>query len=366
MPAVPVIVKIGTSSLTDEAGHVRVAAIDKLCDEVATARAAGRMVVLVTSGAITAGLPALGFVGERPKDPRTLQAASAVGQSRLMGLYEASLGRHGLVSGQVLMSPFDFFERSQYLHARGTLERLLELGVVPVINENDAVADDAIRFGDNDRIAALVAHLVAAERLVLLTDMAGIYTADPRADAGATLVAEIASIESVDGIEVSGAGTARGSGGMASKLSAARMAAWSGVTTVIASAERPHVLADAMAETPGVGTIVRPHAHPLSARKLWIAFAVEAQGRVHIDAGAAQALTTAGGSLLAVGVREVAGRFGRGDAIDVFDADDRHIARGLAAMTHEQLDVVKGVRNKDQPSGVPDEVIHRDELVVLV
>jgi glutamate 5-kinase len=363
---VPVIVKIGTSSLTDDEGHIRLGAIDKLCSEVAAARTSGRQVVLVTSGAITAGLPALGFAGARPKDPRTLQAASAVGQSRLMALYEASLARHGLVNGQILMSPFDFFERSQYLHARGTLERLLELGVVPIVNENDAVADDAIRFGDNDRIAALVAHLVGAERLILLTDMAGLYTADPRSDEHATLVSEIASIETVEGIDVSGAGTARGSGGMASKLSAARMAAWSGVTTVIAAADRPDVVADAIAERPGVGTIIRPQPHPLSARKLWIAFAVEAHGRLHVDEGASRALIAAGSSLLSVGVAEIEGRFGAGDAVDVFDQAGRHIARGLSAMSAEQLAEVKGIRNSDQAPGIPDEVIHRDELVVLL
>ena len=224
MAAVIVIVKIGTSSLTDDEGHIRPAVITKLCDEVAATRAEGHQVILVSSGAITAGLPALGFDGAtRPKDARTLQAASAVGQRRLMAVYEQALATHGLVAGQLLLAPFDFFERTQYLHARGTLERLLELDVVPIVNENDAVTDDAIRFGDNDRIAALVAQLVGAERLVLLTDIAGLYTADPRKDPDVALIREITSVTATLQADASGAGSDRGSGGMASKVQAARI-----------------------------------------------------------------------------------------------------------------------------------------------
>lgn len=365
MSAVPVIVKIGTSSLTDDDGLIRTDVVDKLCDEVAAVRAAGRQVLVVTSGAIGAGLPALGFVGRRPKDSRTLQAASAVGQSRLMAIYGRAFARHDLVAGQILLAPFDFFERSQYLHARGTLERLLELGVVPIINENDAVADDAIRFGDNDRIAALVAHLVNAERLILLTDTPGLYTSDPRSDPDARLIEEVASIDDDLDVELGGAGTARGSGGMASKVQAARMAAWSGVTTVIAAAARPDVVADAIAEIPGVGTIVRPQPQPLSARKLWIAFALEAAGVVQVDAGAVRALVDGGRSLLAVGVSSATGDFDRHDAVDICGPDGRTFARGLAALSGSELRTVLGMRSSEQPEGLPTEVVHRDELVVL-
>ncbi|MDZ7732532.1 MAG: glutamate 5-kinase, partial [Acidimicrobiia bacterium] len=214
-----VVAKIGTSSLTDGEGRIARDAVARFCAEVAALRATGRQVVVVTSGAIGAGLPALGYSGDRrPRDAATLQAVSAVGQSRLMHVYDDALGAHDIVSGQVLLAPLDFMVRQQYLHARETLERLLELGVVPVVNENDAIADDEIRFGDNDRLAALVAHLVLAEHLVLLTDTAGVLTADPRLDESASLIEEIVEIDHQLEEVAGGAGTARGSGGMASKL----------------------------------------------------------------------------------------------------------------------------------------------------
>lgn len=359
-----VIAKIGTSSLTQSSGALNRSAIDKLCAEVAEVRSRGISVILVSSGAISAGLPSLGFVGVRPRDARTLQAASAVGQSRLMGVYDEAFAGHGIVAGQILLAPFDFFERTQYLHAKGTLHRLLELGVVPVVNENDAVADDAIRFGDNDRIAALLAQLVQASRLVLLTDTPGLHTADPRRDPEARLIREIAAGDVLD-VDVGGAGTSRGSGGMASKLAAARMAAWSGVTTVIAAASRPNVLADAIGEADGVGTIVRPQPHPLSARKLWIAFALEPAGRLIVDQGARSALERLGGSLLAVGVSEVHGEFGEGDAVDIAGPDGAVFARGLSAMSSTQIASLVGTRSHEHPRGTPGEVVHRDELVVL-
>ncbi len=365
MSAVAVIAKIGTSSLTGADGHVRPDVVQKLCDEVAEVRARGRQVVLVTSGAIGAGLPALGFDSTRPKDPRTLQAASAVGQTRLMAVYERALATHGLVAGQILLAPFDFFHRSQYLHARGTLERLLEMGVVPIVNENDAVADDAIRFGDNDRIAALVAHLVGAERLVLLTDIPGLFTSDPRVDPEAEFISEVRSVTEDLPAIIGGAGTDRGSGGMVSKVAAARMAAYSGVTTVIAAANRPNVLQDSLDETDGVGTIVRPQARPLPARKLWIAFAVEPAGRIIVDEGARGALERQGRSLLAVGVRDTVGTFERGDSVEVADQAGQAFARGLAAVSSGELARILGVRSSDHPDGTPDEVIHRDELVLL-
>lgn len=359
------IVKIGTSSLTSEQGHVRAEVVRKLCDEVAVSRAKGRNVVIVTSGAIGAGLPAIGFQNERPRDARTLQAASAVGQSRLMAVYEEALAVHGIVAGQILMTPFNFFERSQYLQARGTLERLLELGVVPIINENDAVADDAIRFGDNDRIAALVAHLLGADRLILLTDTPGLFTQDPRNDPSASLIAEISPLGDNGPAVIGGAGSARGSGGMASKVAAARMASFSGVTTVIAAADRPGVLDDAVEETPGVGTIMRPQERPLSAKKLWIAFAVQPAGSITVDAGARRALEQDGGSLLAVGVRAVVGQFEPGHAVELLDPDGTVFARGLAAVSTTELSAIIGVRTSEQPPGTPDEVVHRDDLVVL-
>src|SRR5579863_1953138 len=284
-----VIVKVGTSSITDERGHVVEETMAKLCAQVAELRTAGNRVVVVTSGAIAAGLPVLGLY-PRPTDLALLQAVAAVGQSRLMGHYERALEAVGLIGGQVLLAPLDFMHRAQYLHARETLRILLDLGVVPVVNENDAIADDEIRFGDNDRLAALVSHLVHADLLVMLTDTPGLLTSDPRLDARASLIEEIVAVDHELEVIAGGPGTSRGSGGMASKLAAAKIAAWSGVRAVIAAADRPSVLVEAAAGTAGVGTVFVPRAERLPARKLWIAFAIASSGTIVVDEGARVAL----------------------------------------------------------------------------
>jgi glutamate 5-kinase len=361
-----VVTKIGTSSITNPEGEIDDSAVSKFCAEAAALRAQGHRLVLVTSGAIAAGLPALGYTGgDRPRDAVTLQAASAVGQTRLMRVYEAALASHGLVSGQVLLAPLDFTIRQQYLHARATLGRLLDLGVVPVVNENDAIADDEIRFGDNDRLAALVAHLLAADLLVLLTDAPGLLTADPRLDSSASLIEEIVevdhSLESLAG----GTGSARGSGGMASKLAAAKIAAWSGVRAVIAQASRQGVLEAVVAGEAGVGTIVHPKTRRLPARKLWIAFAVGSSGTIVVDAGARQALLDRGVSLLPAGVASVKGSFEVDDAVEIAGPDGRVFAKGLVRLGSVGLREVVGRRTSDLPEGMPHEVIHRDDLVVL-
>jgi glutamate 5-kinase len=361
-----VVAKIGTSSITAADGGIDEAAIGAFCDGLAGLRAGGHQVVAVTSGAVAAGLPALGLGGaRRPRDARTLQAASAVGQSRLMGVYDRCLAGHDLVGGQVLLAPLDFGIRAQYLHARGTLERLLALSVVPVINENDAIADDEIRFGDNDRLAALVAHLVHADVLVLLTDIAGLLTADPRLDPSASLIEEIREVDAALEAMAGGTGSVRGSGGMASKVAAAKMAAWSGVRTVIAASSRPGVLADAVAGTPGVGTVVTPRTGRLSARKLWIGFAVPAVGVVRVDDGARRALRERAVSLLAAGVVGVAGRFERDDAVELAGPDGVVFAKGIVRMSSTMLTAVAGRRTPDLPDGTAHEVVHRDDLVVL-
>jgi len=361
-----VVAKIGTSSITDDEGLIDESAVASFCGQVAELRSSGHPVVAVTSGAIAAGLPALGMGGDRrPRDAVTLQAASAVGQSRLLRVYDRCLGDHGLVGGQVLLAPFDFFSRQQYLHARSTLQRILDLGVVPVVNENDAIADDEIRFGDNDRLAALVSHLLGAEVLVLLTDTAGLLTADPRLDAGASLIEEIVEFDHVVQASAGGAGSARGSGGMASKLTAARIASWAGVRTVIADASRPGVLADAVAATPGVGTTVRPRPQRLAARKLWIAFAVPSQGTVVVDEGAVHALIARGTSLLAAGVVGMSGAFNVQDPVEVAGPDGAVFAKGLVRYGAEELKAAAGRRTGELPPGAAHEVIHRDDLVML-
>ena len=357
------VVKIGSSSLTDAHGAIATDAVRKISAEVAGLRAAGHEVVLVSSGAVASGMPALGLTGaQRPRDARTLQAISAVGQARLMQTWNESLGAHDLIAGQVLLAPHDFMVRAQYLQARGTLDRLLELGVVPVVNENDAVADDEIRFGDNDRIAALVAHLIAADLLVLLTDMPGLMDADPRISQSATLIEEIVEIDHEMELLAGGAGTDRGSGGMASKLSAAKIASWSGVRAIIAAATRPDVLRDAVGGAPGVGTTVLPRDRKLSARKLWIAFAVPSEGRIVVDAGAVRALTEGRRSLLAAGITAIEGPFSVDDAVEILDPVGRVVAKGLVRMGSEGVSAVAGMRSSELFDG---EVVHRDDLVIM-
>lgn len=358
-----VVAKIGTSSITDEAGAISRAAVAKLTGEIAALRAAGHEVLLVSSGAVAAGVAALGF-GARPADMLTLQAVSAVGQSRFMRVYDDELAAHGLIGAQVLIDPHDFVNRTQYLHARRTLQRLVELGCVPIINENDAIANDELRFGDNDRIAALVAHAMKADVLVLLTDLDGLFTADPRREPGAQLVGRVAADDPMLSIRAGAGGSGRGSGGMAGKLAAARIASWSGVRTVIARASRPGVLPDAVAGEV-VGTTFEGHDRKLPARKLWIAFAAEVRGAVVVDEGARHALTRRSTSLLPAGVKDVVGAFGEGDTVDVRGPDGVSFARGLIYVTAGELRRVAGRQTRDLPDGMAHEVIHRDDLVVL-
>jgi glutamate 5-kinase len=364
-PASPrtVVVKVGTSSITDDSGRIVEAAIAKLCSEVAELRSNGDQVVVVTSGAVAAGLPVL-HLHPRPSDPAVLQAVSAVGQSRLMGHYDRALEAAGLVGGQVLLAPLDFWDRAQYLHARETLHLLLGLGVVPVVNENDAIADDEIRFGDNDRLAALVANLLQADLLVLLTDAPGLFTSDPRLSQEASLVEEVLEVDQVLSL-AGGPGSSRGSGGMASKLAAAKIAAWSGVRVVIASAERPRVLQDAARGAAGVGTVVRPRSGRLPARKLWIAFALAPAGTVVVDAGAKTALVERGVSLLPAGVRDVRGDFAPDDAVEVAGPDGSVFAKGLVRHSAKALAEWAGLHTSEMPADVPQEVVHRDDLVIL-
>jgi glutamate 5-kinase len=360
-----VVVKIGTSSITDARGIVQVEAVAKLCAEVAVLRKRGDRVIIVTSGAIAAGLPVLGFEEDAPTDMATLQAVSAVGQSRLLRVYDDVLAGHDLIGGQVLLAPLDFVHRKQYLHARQTLTRLLELGVVPIVNENDAIADDEIRFGDNDRLAALVAHLVGAELLVLLTDMPGVLSADPRFNDQASLIEEIIEVDHSLEAVAGGPGSERGSGGMASKLAAAKIAAWSGVRAVIAAAQRPDVLVDAVDGVAGVGTVVRAKLRRLPARKLWIAFAVGASGTVVVDDGARLALVERQTSLLPAGVVDVVGDFDVDDAVEIAGLDGRVFAKGLTRHPSQWAKEWAGRRTSALPADTAPELIHRDDLVML-
>ena len=358
-----VVAKIGTSSITDSHGAIDVAMVQSLCAQVAQLRTDGHQVLVVSSGAVAGGVAALALAS-RPGDTATLQALSAVGQSRLMGHYDAALERHGLVGAQLLLVPNDFVDRAQYLHARQTMLRLLELGCVPIINENDAIASDEIRFGDNDRIAALVAHSVDADVLVLLTDTDGLYTADPSVDSSATLVARVSADDALMSVRAGATASGVGSGGMASKLAAARIASWSGVRTVIANAKRARVLADAVADSPEVGTVFAAHDRALTARKLWIAFAAQTAGSVVVDDGARTALVSRGVSLLHAGVAEVRGDFEPGDTIEVVGLDGTLVARGLARVDARAAAAAAGKKSRDLSEGTPSELVHRDDLIV--
>ena len=353
-----VVVKVGSSSVTPATVH-------RLCGEIAQVRAAGHTVVVVTSGAIAAGWAALGRGEKRPADPAILQAVSAVGQHRLMRTWQDGLDPHGILAGQVLLAPLDFVHRTQYLHARGTLSHLLELGVVPVVNENDAVADEEIRFGDNDRLAALVAHLVRAQLLLLLTDAPGLLTADPRQFAEASLIEEVVEIDHHLEKMAGGAGSAVGSGGMASKVAAAKIATWSGVETIIADAARPGVVAAAVAGEPAIGTVFRARPGRLSARKLWIAFALGASGRLVVDEGAQAALAEGGRSLLPAGVVSAEGAFGLDDAVEIAGPDGKVFAKGLVRLPAARAGEWIGRRTDQLPEDMSHLVVHRDDLVLV-
>lgn len=357
-----VVAKIGTSSVTTSAGLVNTAAVEKLAGEVGTLRARGHDVIVVTSGAVTAGVAALGSGEGRPSDATTLQALSALGQPRLMRVYDDAFASVGLLCGQVLLAPLDFGDRRQYVRAQRTIRRLLELGIVPVVNENDAVADDELRFSDNDRIAALVANLIGADRVVLLTDIEGLYDADPRTSGEATLLEEIRAIDDALAVEAGGPGSSGGSGGMAAKLAAARMASWSGVGVVIAAAHRPNVLVDAIDGLPGVGTIIHPASRRLSRRKLWIAFALPANGRVHVDEGARAAVLDRDASLLVAGAVRIDGLWSPGDAVEIVGPDEVVFAKGIARIGSVDASASIGRRTDGER---PGELVHRDDLVVL-
>jgi glutamate 5-kinase len=348
-----VVVKIGTTSVTDANGGVEYGVLVSIAHDVVALRHEGWSVVVVTSGAITAGWAEVGMGAARPSDAVTLQAVSAVGQPLLMHAWRNAFGEFATPVGQVLLAPLDFSHRGQYLHARGTLEALRALGVVAVVNENDAVADEEIRFGDNDRLAALVANLVGASHLVLLTDTQGLLTADPRFDPLATLIQEVTAIDA-EVVEFAGASRSGvGSGGMASKLAAARMATWSGITTVIAPAREREALRRALDDTQGFGTTFHPRSERLSARKSWIAFAVASHGSLMINQGAVQALEHHGRSLLRVGIEAHEGAFADGDAVEIKDLDGDVVAKGLVRVSAENL------------SDGEDVVVHRDDLVLL-
>ena len=362
----PWVVKFGSALLTRDGRGLDEEAIRGWVDDLEALRRTGVDLVVVSSGAIAAGMSRLGLA-RRPQALHELQALAAVGQMGLVQVWEQAFQRHGTHTAQVLLTHEDVADRRRYLNARTTFRALLAYGVVPVVNENDTVATSEIRLGDNDTLGGLVCNLVEAEQLVILTDQAGLYTADPRVDATATLVRDgRAGDPALDAL--AGGGGALGRGGMRTKLRAAALAARSGAATRIVSAREPRVLLR-LRDGESPGTCLRPESAPLAARKQWLAGQVRVRGRLALDAGAVKVLTESGRSLLAVGVSAVDGEFERGEVVACLDGQGREVARGLVNYDASEVRAIAG-----QPSGRiaellgfvrEPELIHRDNLVLL-
>lgn len=353
-----IVIKIGSSSLTSAAGGLDRARVDALVDAVAQTGA--REAVLVSSGAIAAGLAPLGLP-RRPRDLATQQAAASVGQGLLMQAYTDSFARFGRTVGQVLLTVDDVTRRAHYRNAYRTLRRLLDLKAVPIVNENDTVATEEIRFGDNDRLAALVAALVHADLLVLLSDVDSLYTGDP-SRAGVRAVTEVRGTQDLAGIAIGKTGRAGlGTGGMASKVEAARIATNSGIAVVLTSA----ALAAAALSGEPVGTLFHRVRERPAARLFWLAHATAPRGRLHLDPGAVQAVVGRRASLLPAGITRVSGDFESGDAVELIDAHGTVVGRGLVSYDSADLPALLGRKTHDLPAEFRREVVHRDDLVLL-
>ncbi len=359
-----IVVKVGSSSLTTAAGGIDPARVRRLVEVLAASRGAGAEVVLVSSGAIAAGLAPLGL-SKRPRSLATQQAAASVGQGLLAHRYQEEFDRHGIVTGQVLLTVDDVTRRAHYRNAHQTFAKLLELGVVPIVNENDTVATSEIRFGDNDRLAALVAHLVHADLLVLLSDVDGLYDGPP-SRAGATLVPVVRSEADLAAITIGTTGASGvGTGGMTTKVDAARIATGAGIHVVLTSADQA---AAALAGSE-VGTLFEATGKRRPTRLLWLAHATSGQGTLTLDAGAVRAVVERRASLLAAGITGVAGGFVAGDAVDVLDPTGRLVARGLVNFDADELPALLGRSTGELKialgAAYEREVIHRDDLVLL-
>ena len=361
------VVKVGSTLVTNRGAGLDASAIARWASQVARLRQSGKEIVLVSSGAIAEGMQRLGWT-RRPISMHELQAAAAVGQMGLVQVYESCFREHGLRTAQVLLTHADLADRQRYLNARSTLLTLLGLGIIPVINENDTVVTDEIRFGDNDTLAALVTNLVEADCLIILTDQQGLYTEDPRLNPEASLIknAQVgeARLEHVAG----GTGSAIAKGGMLTKVLAAKRAARSGARTVIASGNEPDVLLR-LAAGEEIGTLLSPQTTPLAARKQWLADHLQIAGTLNVDAGAAKALRSGGKSLLPVGVKNVEGEFERGAVVACLSPDGVEVARGLVNYNSQESRRIAGRASSEIEAilGYVDEpeLINRDNLVVL-
>jgi len=360
------VVKVGSALITNNGTGLDLQAINEWARQIAALRRRNKEVVLVSSGAIACGMQRLGWT-KRPHAVHELQAAAAVGQMGLVQIYERAFAEHGLATAQVLLTHEDLADRKRYLNARSTLTTLLQLGVVPIINENDTVVTDEIKFGDNDTLGALVANLVEADALIILTDQPGLYTADPRKDPAATLISEaVAGDEKLESM-AGGAGSSIGKGGMITKVLAAKRAARSGAHTAIAWGRETEVMSR-LAAGEAIGTLLIAETQPIAARKQWLADHLQLTGKLILDAGAVKALRE-GRSLLPIGVRAVEGEFERGAAVSCLTPEGQELARGLANYAASEARLIAGKASGDIEAilGYIDEpeLIHRDNLILL-
>ncbi len=361
-----IVVKVGSSLVTNQGRGLDENAISLWGAQIAGLRALGKEVVMVSSGAVAEGMKRLGWT-RRPRAMHALQAAAAVGQMGLAQVYESCFRAHGLQTAQVLLTHDDLTDRKRYLNARSTLLALLELGVVPIINENDTVATEEIKFGDNDTLGALVANLIDGEVLIILTDQAGLFTADPRRDPAARLLARVVAGDPALEAMAGGAGSSIGRGGMLTKVLAAKRAASGGAHTVVASGKHPDVLLR-LARGEAIGTRFVAQTPRLAARKKWLADHLQLHGAVWLDEGAARALIARGRSLLPIGVTEVCGEFGRGEAVAIRGPDGHEIARGLINYSSSETRLIMR-RPSSQIESIlgfveHHELVHRDNLVL--
>ena len=367
-----IVVKVGSSTLAHQTGKLNLYRIEQLVREMADIANQGREVIFVSSGAQAAGMGHLGL-RRKPDTIPEKQAIAAIGQGVLMHIYEKLFGEYGHVVGQVLLTKENAVRHNQYMHSRDALLAMLDMGIIPIINENDAVAVDEIKIGDNDNLSAMVATLVDADALIILSDIEGLYTANPSTHADAQLIHEIPDITPEIEKLAGGAGSAIGTGGMMTKIEAAKVAASAGVTMVIAKGSRRHVLRDVLLGKE-VGTVFPAREDHLRVRKSWLAFGKRLRGEIVVDAGCERAMREKGSSLLAAGITECAGDFPAGSTVRVLSAQRQEIARGIVNYDKETLEKIMGHQTEefaellgDKPQGgVKEEVIHRDNMVLMV
>ena len=361
------VIKIGSALLTNDGAGLNMAGIATWVEQISNLRKSGVEVVLVSSGAVAEGMCRLGLT-KRPESLHELQAAAAVGQMGLIQSYESEFQKYNLHTAQILLTHDDLSNRQRYLNARNTVRSLLELGVVPIINENDTVVTDEIRFGDNDTLAALVANLIEADYLLILTDQNGLFDRNPRDHDDAKLISEASADDnSLAAMAEGGSGTF-GRGGMATKVSAAKLAARSGTSTLIAAGNEKNII-QKIFSAEDLGTLLYAEQNPVTARKQWLAGHLQIKGKLILDDGAVKKLCESGSSLLAVGVSEIQGEFSRGEIVSCVTSDGKEIARGLVNYNSADINKIKGKASKDIESilGYVDdaELIHRDNLVLI-